>query len=112
MELKVRQLEEARCTKQAPGASSTGGGGMMTGRRSLPSTPSEDTNTWNKFNLSKELEEARKQLKLRDQEILQLRAQVSLPPALQVQAKDLVDNDFYKICFFCYFFLLTCIGLL
>ena len=92
MELKVRQLEEARCTKQAPGAPSTAG--VMTGRRSLPSTPSEDTNTWSKFNLSKELEEARKQLKLRDQEILQLRAQVSLPPALQVQAKDLVDNDF------------------
>ena len=37
MELKVRQLEEARCTKQAPGAPSTG---VMTGRRSLPSTPS------------------------------------------------------------------------
>ena len=43
----------------------------------------EDTNTWNKFNMTKELEEARKQLKLRDQEILQLRAQVQLVSPLQ-----------------------------
>ena len=49
-------------------------------RRSLPSTPSEDVDTWSKFNLTKELEEARKILKLKDQEILQLRAQVPKTP--------------------------------
>ena len=49
-------------------------------RRSLPSTPSEDVNTWSKFNLSKELEEVRKQLKIKDQEILQLRAQIATLP--------------------------------
>ena len=43
----------------------------------------KDVDTWSKFNLTKELEEARKILKLKDQEILQLRAQVvpkSTPP--------------------------------
>lgn len=40
----------------------------------------KDVDTWSKFNLTKELEEARKILKLKDQEILQLRAQVVVVP--------------------------------
>ena len=40
----------------------------------------KDVDTWSKFNLTKELEEARKFLKLKDQEILQLRAQVVAVP--------------------------------
>ena len=86
MELKVKQLEEAQSRlkvkpeampNESPhsGNGATRIGGICT-RRSLPSTPSEDVDTWSKFNLTKELEEARKILKLKDQEILQLRAQV------------------------------------
>ena len=66
MELKVRQLEKARGPPEAKSPI----------RRSLPSTPSEDINTWSKFNMTKELDEARKQIKIKDQQILQLRAQV------------------------------------
>ena len=40
----------------------------------------KDVDTWSKFNLTKELEEARRILKLKDQEILQLRAQVVVVP--------------------------------
>ena len=82
IDLKVKQLEEAQSGTttsgrlRQPEASS---------RRSLPSTPSETSSgsslgtgsSWSmQFNLTKELEEARKQLRLKDQEILQLRAQV------------------------------------
>ena len=41
--------------------------------------------------MTKELEEARKQLKVRDQEILQLRAQVQLAPALRPQSPSVVQ---------------------
>ena len=70
MELKVKQLEEAQNIKFKPEASNF---------RSLPSTPcKENKDSWTLSNLSQELEEARKQLKLKDQQILQLRAQVVL----------------------------------
>ena len=67
LELKVKQLEEAQNTKFKPEASC----------RSLPSTPcKENKDSWALSNLSQELEESRRQLKLKDQQILQLRAQV------------------------------------
>lgn len=81
MELKVRQLEKARSTSSGlgmPEAPSTPTGSHA-GRRSLPSTPSEDLNTWHKLSITKELEEAKKQLKLKDHQILQLKAQLSCP---------------------------------
>lgn len=79
MEMKVKQLTEAsRGVISAPEASHHC-------RRSLPSTPSEDMNTWSKFNMSKELEAAKQQLKLKDQEIFLLRQkQPSFKSSLQI----------------------------
>ena len=101
MELKVKQLEEAQSRlkvkpeampNESPhsGNGATRIGGICT-RRSLPSTPSEDVDTWSKFNLTKELEEARKILKLKDQEILQLRAQVL--PKTPPQSPTITSNS-------------------
>ena len=74
MELKVKQLEEAQQNiKFKPEGSPKGS------FRSLPSTPcKENADSWTLSHLSQEIEEAKKQLKLKDQQILQLRAQVSL----------------------------------
>ena len=74
MELKVKQLEEAQQNiKFKPEGSPKGS------FRSLPTTPcKENADSWTLSHLSQEIEEAKKQLKLKDQQILQLRAQVSL----------------------------------
>ena len=92
MELKVKQLEEAQNIKFKPEASNF---------RSLPSTPcKENKDSWTLSNLSQELEGARKQLKLKDQQILQLRAQVALsisqqtPP--QSPSSDLEKAKLFK----------------
>ena len=87
MELKVKQLEEAQQNiKFKPEGSPKGS------FRSLPSTPcKENADSWTLSHLSQEIEEAKKQLKLKDQQILQLRAQVSLktPPPLSSPSSDL-----------------------
>ena len=87
MELKVKQLEEAQQNiKFKPEGSPKGS------FRSLPSTPcKESADSWTLSHLSQEIEEAKKQLKLKDQQILQLRAQVSLktPPPLTSPSSDL-----------------------
>jgi hypothetical protein len=78
MDLKVKQLEEARL-KFKPEANQS----RVAGRRSLPSTPSEDVDMWNNPNkdLAVLLEDARKTIKLKDSEILQLKStQVSSTP--------------------------------
>ena len=87
MELKVKQLEEAQQNiKFKPEGSPKGS------FRSLPTTPcKENADSWTLSHLSQEIEEAKKQLKLKDQQILQLRAQVSLktPPPLSSPSSDL-----------------------
>ena len=94
MELKVKQLEEAQTIKFKPEAGASN-------FRSLPSTPcKENKDSWTLSNLSQELEGARKQLKLKDQQILQLRAQVVLsisqqtPP--QSPSSDLEKAKLFK----------------
>lgn len=73
MELKVKQLEEAQQNIKFKPEAQNGS------FRSLPSTPcKENADSWTLSHLSQEIEEAKKQLKLKDQQILQLRAQVSL----------------------------------
>merc|ERR1712066_988912 len=77
--MKVKQLEEAQRSRlkvkpeampnESPHRTAAAIGGGIT-RRSLPSTPSEDVDTWSKFNLTKELEEARRILKLRAQVVV------------------------------------------
>ena len=100
MDLKVKQLEEAQCRlkvkpeaiQQNRATTTTISGNT---RRSLPSTPSEDVDTWSKFNITKELEEARKLLRVRDQEILQLRAQVPKTPP-HVLTSPIEANKMFK----------------
>lgn len=93
MDMKVKQLEEAQCRLKVKPEAIQNRATTINTRRSLPSTPSEDVDTWSKFSITKELEEARKLLRVRDQEILQLRAQVPKTPTSPMEANKMFKSS-------------------